>query len=129
MRIITIEPPQDSLGEVIKYQDDGCDLFPSCLNCPAPNCRYDGTKAARQAIKVLREKNPKIKKLAHEYIRFLEAQQSVSPYTVRNYRTDLGEFVNFLDAKQIDSPMRVELSLVRRYLAQLWERKLSRNSM
>ena len=23
------------------YQDDGCDLFPSCLRCPLTRCRYD----------------------------------------------------------------------------------------
>jgi len=129
MRIITIEPPQDSLGEVIKYQDDGCDLFPSCLNCPAPNCRYDGTKAARQAVKILRKRNPDIRKLAKEYIHFLEAQQSVSPYTVRNYRTDLEGFISFFSARQIDSPIKIDLPLVRVYLGQLWERKLSRNSL
>lgn len=27
--------------EHYEYQDEGCDLFPSCLNCPLPRCRYD----------------------------------------------------------------------------------------
>jgi hypothetical protein len=24
-----------------EYRDQGCDLFPSCLNCPLRRCRYD----------------------------------------------------------------------------------------
>ncbi len=31
----------DALPEHIEYRDDGCDLFPSCLSCPLPRCRYD----------------------------------------------------------------------------------------
>ena len=32
---------QDVLPEQCRYQDEGCDVFPSCLNCPFPQCRYD----------------------------------------------------------------------------------------
>jgi len=28
----------DLLPEEFPYQDDGCELFPSCLNCPFPTC-------------------------------------------------------------------------------------------
>ncbi len=31
----------DALPEHIHYQDEGCDLSPSCLNCVLPLCRYD----------------------------------------------------------------------------------------
>ncbi|MEX2372327.1 MAG: HTH domain-containing protein [Dehalococcoidia bacterium] len=31
----------DALPEQVEYRDDGCDLFPSCLACPLPRCRYD----------------------------------------------------------------------------------------
>jgi hypothetical protein len=31
----------DALPEHIRYRDEGCDLSPSCLNCPLPLCRYD----------------------------------------------------------------------------------------
>ena len=31
----------DSLPEEWEYRDEGCDLAPSCLNCPFPRCRYD----------------------------------------------------------------------------------------
>ena len=31
----------DFVPEHCDYRDDGCDLFPSCLHCPLPTCRYD----------------------------------------------------------------------------------------
>jgi hypothetical protein len=34
-------PRGDALPEQIRYRDEGCDLSPSCLNCPLPLCRYD----------------------------------------------------------------------------------------
>ena len=40
--------------EQFEHKDEGCDLFPSCLNCPLPRCRYD--EARRQTAKVLRNK-------------------------------------------------------------------------
>jgi hypothetical protein len=34
-------PRVDALPENIDYADTGCDLYPSCLRCPLPRCRYD----------------------------------------------------------------------------------------
>ena len=31
----------DALPENTAYADGGCDLYPSCLRCPLPRCRYD----------------------------------------------------------------------------------------
>lgn len=31
----------DFLPEDIHYRDEGCDLYPACLTCPLPRCRYD----------------------------------------------------------------------------------------
>jgi transcriptional regulator of acetoin/glycerol metabolism len=31
----------DALPEYIDYADTGCDLYPSCLRCPLPRCRYE----------------------------------------------------------------------------------------
>ncbi|MCO5201163.1 MAG: hypothetical protein M9925_05625 [Chloroflexi bacterium] len=38
-----LELPQrsDALPEYVDYADTGCDLYPSCLRCPLPKCRYD----------------------------------------------------------------------------------------
>ena len=35
------EPVLDRLPEFTSYDDNGCDLYPSCLSCPLPQCRYD----------------------------------------------------------------------------------------
>ena len=31
----------DVLQEFYAYRDAGCDLSPSCLECPLPQCKYD----------------------------------------------------------------------------------------
>lgn len=45
----------DALPEYIDYQDTGCDLYPSCLNCPLPRCRYDSPGGARAMLRVGRD--------------------------------------------------------------------------
>ncbi|MEE9324175.1 MAG: helix-turn-helix domain-containing protein [Dehalococcoidia bacterium] len=32
---------EDNLPEHIRYRDEGCDWFSSCINCPLPRCRFD----------------------------------------------------------------------------------------
>lgn len=34
-------PRRDGLPENTRYRDDGCNLSPSCLRCPLPQCKYD----------------------------------------------------------------------------------------
>ena len=34
-------PTLDRLPEFTSYRDGGCDVHPSCLTCPLPQCRYD----------------------------------------------------------------------------------------
>ena len=31
----------DDLPEYTRFRDEGCDVAPSCLNCPLPQCKYD----------------------------------------------------------------------------------------
>ena len=31
----------DVLPERYRYEDDGCEVSPSCLRCPLPRCKYD----------------------------------------------------------------------------------------
>ena len=42
----------DFVPEHCAYRDEGCDLFPSCLNCPLATCRYD--RPGKQTAKELR---------------------------------------------------------------------------
>ena len=31
----------DAIPEYYHYEDTGCEISPSCLNCPLPQCKYD----------------------------------------------------------------------------------------
>jgi len=68
-----MKPAQDLLPEHYRYQDDGCDLFPSCLNCPFPQCRYD-EPGRRQKRKELRNR---------EMLRLLEEGRGIKELTQR----------------------------------------------
>lgn len=68
--------------ERYEYQDEGCDLFPSCLHCPLPQCRYDEPRR-RQMRKELR--NKEILRLHQEErlkVKELAARFGVSKRTV-----------------------------------------------
>ena len=45
----------DALPEHLDYRDDGCDVFPSCLSCPLPRCRYDVPGGARAMLNLTRD--------------------------------------------------------------------------
>ena len=46
---------KDRLPEFIPYKDDGCDISPSCLQCPLPKCRYDDPGWFRREVKAKRD--------------------------------------------------------------------------
>jgi hypothetical protein len=52
-------PREDALPEqmlqVGRYRDEGCNLFPSCLTCPLPHCRYDVAGGARTMLNRVRD--------------------------------------------------------------------------
>lgn len=54
-----------------------------------------------------------------EYFRHLEAERGYSPYTVRNYRHDLGHFASFLAQLGVDEPGEVTVQTIRHYLSTL----------
>lgn len=54
----------DALPEHTDYSDTGCDLYPSCLNCPLPRCRYEDPGGAAAMLRVGR--NASIVRLAQE---------------------------------------------------------------
>ncbi len=57
----------------------------------------------------------------NKYINYLEAERNASPYTVRNYTTDLLGFFQFLRDKGISSLKEVDRHVLRDYLSQLME--------
>jgi len=40
------------LPEEVGWRDEGCGLFPSCLNCPLPRCIYEESRG-KQRLKML----------------------------------------------------------------------------
>lgn len=53
------------------------------------------------------------------YVKYLQAERNVSPYTVRNYRTEISQFIEFAEAHGVTTWPAVTKQLVRRWLAEL----------
>jgi integrase/recombinase XerC len=76
-----------------------------------------------------------MQEIFNKYIQHLEAEQNVSPYTIRNYTTDLcgservKGFFTFLKEKDIDSPDKVNRQVLRDYLAYLMEQGIVKASI
>jgi integrase/recombinase XerC len=63
------------------------------------------------------------------YLSFLESERNMSPETLRAYRGDLADFMEFCARARVDSPRKVNHLLLRRYLANLQTRGYSRSTM
>lgn len=46
-----LRPRSDALPENTEYRDTGCDLYPSCLRCPLPRCRYEDPGGAAAILR------------------------------------------------------------------------------
>ncbi len=62
-----------------------------------------------------------MQEIFNKYINYLEAERNASPYTVRNYTTDLLDFFQFLRAKGVSSLKEVDRHILRDYLSHLRE--------
>jgi len=62
-----------------------------------------------------------MEELLEGYLRFLVAERNLSPYTLRNYRTDLLAFARYLEQAEGLGPLDIDRQAFRRYLARLWE--------
>jgi len=65
----------DELPERYHYRDEGCELAPSCLECPFPRCVFEETGGKRHGIKEMR--NNEIRRL------FFSGQWQVSALAAR----------------------------------------------
>ena len=55
METLTRKIRIDALPENTAYDDKGCDLYPSCLRCPLPRCRYDEPGGAAGMLRTGRD--------------------------------------------------------------------------
>jgi len=57
--------------------------------------------------------------LLEQFLTYLQVSRNVSPYTIKNYRNDIGQFLNYCRAQGVGSLEQVNRSLLRTYLAEL----------
>ncbi len=60
-----------------------------------------------------------MQQIFNQYVNYLEAERNASPYTIRNYTTDLLDFFSFLRSQKIGSLHDVDKQVVRDYLSYL----------
>ncbi len=70
-----------------------------------------------------------MQELFQRYINYLEAEKNAALNTVRNYRTDLLDFFNFLKDEKIGTLNEVDKQVIRRYLSNLTERTFVKASI
>jgi len=70
-----------------------------------------------------------VQEVFNKYRNYLEAERNVSPYTVRNYTTDLSGFFNFLKTKEISLLEEVDRHVLRDYLSHLMEQGIVKASI
>jgi integrase/recombinase XerC len=63
------------------------------------------------------------------YVNYLIAERNASPYTIRNYRSEIGQFMAFAQGQGVQAWADVTPALLRRWLASLHEREYARASV
>lgn len=63
------------------------------------------------------------------FIEYLQIEKNASPYTIEYYENDLKVFYSFLQSEGIQFMKDIDQRVVRLFLTQLYERKLSRRSV
>ncbi len=70
-----------------------------------------------------------MERLLKKYVRYLELERSISPFTVRNYASDIQGFLDFLDRNGVTTLNKVNRSTMRRYLGWLHDKGIARASI
>jgi integrase/recombinase XerC len=72
-----------------------------------------------------------MKEAIEKYLRHLSSVRNASPHTMRNYESDLRQFVEFLSPPGAAVPAVAQLDhhLVREYVADLYDRRLEKSSI
>lgn len=81
------------------YHDTGCNLAPSCLNCPRPRCKYD-VPDARGSLKAQAKRIERAEEMARDQLTVKEAAQrwGVTPRTVMRIKA----MVKAMDQAEVD---------------------------
>jgi IS30 family transposase len=77
------EPIWDSLPEEFPYTDEGCELFPSCLDCPFPYCIREEPWGKEKYLKRMRARRMEELKSQGKSVREIASIFGVSIRTVQ----------------------------------------------
>ena len=75
----------DLLPEEFPYEDRGCELFPSCLNCPFPDCLKEEPWGKERFLKSRRAERMMELKREGKSIKEIARIFKVSPRTVQRW--------------------------------------------
>jgi DNA-binding transcriptional ArsR family regulator len=75
----------DLLPEEFPYEDKGCELFPSCLNCPFPDCLKEEPWGKERFLKRRRAERMLELKREGKSVREIARIFEVSPRTVQRW--------------------------------------------
>ena len=75
----------DLLPEELPYEDKGCELFPSCLNCPFPDCLKEEPWGKERLLKRRRAERMLELKREGKSVREIACIFEVSPRTVQRW--------------------------------------------
>jgi integrase/recombinase XerC len=62
-----------------------------------------------------------MEKLLEQFLDYMRIGRNASPYTIKNYGNDIGQFLDYCKEQGVEVPEKVDRSLLRRYLAELDE--------
>ena len=75
----------DLLPEEFPYEDKGCELFPSCLNCPFPDCLKGEPWGKERFLKSRRAERMRELKREGKSVKEIARIFEVSPRTVQRW--------------------------------------------
>jgi transposase-like protein len=81
----------DLLPEEFPYEDEGCELFPSCLNCPFPTCIKEEPWGKEKFLKQRRAERMMELKREGKSIREIARIFAVSTRTVQRWLKMMAE--------------------------------------
>lgn len=88
MRSMKGVPTIDTLPDHFPYQDDGCELAPSCLNCSQSQCKYDDPGGLQRERRVRRDSQVlQTRRREGATVTELSRRFAISPRTVQRILT------------------------------------------
>lgn len=60
-----------------------------------------------------------MEKLLERFLIYMQAAKNASPYTIKNYGNDIGQFLDYCQTREVNVPQQIDRSLLRSYLAEL----------